>query len=125
MPRVQYHGLVGDVGGTNARFAVVDHQGHVRNPRIFPAKEYASLTDVMEMATQWFQDRLQGSEGAKARAYLRDRGLTSVTQQSFRLGYAPESRNALKEFLVSKGVGKDQIEACGLVRHGDDIAKTG
>jgi len=82
----------------------------------------ASLTDVMEMATRWFQDRLQGPEGAKARAYLRDRGLTSVTQQTFRLGFAPESRNALKEFLASKGVTKDQIEACGLVRHGDDIA---
>ncbi len=85
-------------------------------------QQRASLTDVMEMATRWFQDRLQGPEGAKARAYLRDRGLTSVTQQTFRLGYAPESRNALKEYLASKGVGKDQIEACGLVRHGDDIA---
>src|SRR5690606_37718524 len=66
-------------------------------------QQRASLTDVMEMATRWFQDRLQGPEGAKARAYLRDRGLTSVTQQTFRLGYAPESRNALKEHLASKG----------------------
>jgi glucokinase len=48
MPRVQYDGLVGDVGGTNARFAVVDGQGHVRNPRIFPAKEYASLAEVIQ-----------------------------------------------------------------------------
>jgi DNA primase len=82
----------------------------------------ASLTDVMEMATRWFQDRLQGPEGAKARAYLRERGLTSVTQQTFRIGFAPESRNGLKEFLASKGVAKDQIEACGLVRHGEGIA---
>lgn len=85
-------------------------------------QQRASLTDVMEMAARWFQDRLQGAEGAKARAYLRDRGLTSVTQQTFRLGYAPESRNALKEYLASKGITKDQIESCGLVRHGDDIA---
>ncbi len=84
-------------------------------------QQRASLTDVMEMATRWFQDRLQGPEGAKARAYLRDRGLTSVTQQTFRLGYAPESRNGLKEFLASKGIAKDQIEACGLVRFGEDI----
>ena len=33
----QYAGLVGDVGGTNARFALVDAQGHVRHPRIFAA----------------------------------------------------------------------------------------
>ncbi|RUU08511.1 DNA primase, partial [Mesorhizobium sp. M7A.T.Ca.TU.009.01.3.2] len=84
-------------------------------------KERASLTDVMEMATTFFQERLQGPEGAKARAYLRDRGLTPATQQSFRLGFAPDSRNALKEHLAAKGVPKADIEACGLVRHGDDI----
>lgn len=84
-------------------------------------KERASLTDVMEMATVFFQERLQGPEGAKARAYLRDRGLTPATQQSFRLGYAPDSRNALKEHLAAKGVPKADIEACGLVRHGDDV----
>ncbi len=37
------------------------------------------------------------------------------------MGYAPESRNALKEYLAGKGVPKEQIEACGLVRHGDGI----
>ncbi|TJU93431.1 MAG: DNA primase, partial [Mesorhizobium sp.] len=84
-------------------------------------QERASLTDVMEMATAFFQERLQGPEGAKARAYLRDRGLTPATQHSFRLGFAPDSRNALKEHLAAKGVPKADIEACGLVRHGDDI----
>lgn len=44
----QYEGLVGDVGGTNARFALVDAQGHIRNPRTFPARDYASLADVIE-----------------------------------------------------------------------------
>lgn len=43
----QYAGLVGDVGGTNARFAVVDAQGHIRNPRSFANKDYASLTDIV------------------------------------------------------------------------------
>jgi DNA primase len=84
-------------------------------------RERASLSDVMEMATQFFQDRLQGADGAKARAYLRERGLSGPTQQKFRLGYAPESRNALKEHLAAKGVDKGQIEACGLVVHGPDI----
>ena len=40
-------GLVGDVGGTNARFALVDAQGHVRHPRAFPCKDYASLADII------------------------------------------------------------------------------
>jgi DNA primase len=84
-------------------------------------RERTTLQDVMEMATLFFQDQLQSAAGAKARAYLRDRGLTGRTIETFRLGYAPESRNALKEFLASKGVPREQIEACGLVRHGPDI----
>ena len=78
-------------------------------------QERASLTDVMELATTFFQEQLQSAAGAKARAYLRDRGLSSATQQSFRLGFAPDSRNALKEFLAAKGITKAQMEACGLV----------
>ncbi|MDQ0321170.1 DNA primase [Pararhizobium capsulatum DSM 1112] len=84
-------------------------------------RQRASLQDVMEMATQFFQDQLQTANGAKARAYLRDRGLTGRTIETFRLGYASESRNALKEHLATKGIAKEQIEACGLVVHGPDI----
>ncbi|MDM9621791.1 DNA primase [Rhizobium sp. S96] len=84
-------------------------------------KERTSLLDVMELATQFFQDQLQTANGARARAYLRDRGLTGRTIETFRLGFAPDSRNALKEFLAGKGVQKEQIEACGLVVHGPEI----
>ncbi|RDJ11542.1 DNA primase [Rhizobium grahamii] len=84
-------------------------------------KERTSLLDVMELATTFFQDQLQTANGARARAYLRDRGLTGRTIETFRLGFAPDSRNALKEFLAGKGVVKEQIEACGLVVHGPDI----
>lgn len=85
-------------------------------------KKRASLTEVMELAAAFFQEQLQSAAGAAARAYLRNRGLTSATLERFRIGYAPNSRNALKSYLAGKGVGKDQIEACGLVVHGDDIA---
>lgn len=84
-------------------------------------KERGSLLDVMELATTFFQDQLQTATGARARAYLRDRGLTGRTIETFRLGFAPDSRNALKEFLAGKGVAKEQIEACGLVVHGPDV----
>ncbi|NTJ42894.1 DNA primase [Agrobacterium larrymoorei] len=80
-------------------------------------RERASLQDVMEMATLFFQDQLQTAAGARARAYLRDRGLTGRTIETFRLGFAPDSRNALKEHLASKGITKEQMEACGLVVH--------
>ncbi|MCB1384530.1 MAG: DNA primase [Nitratireductor sp.] len=82
----------------------------------------ATLYDVMELATGFFEQQLQAPAGARARAYLRDRGLSAATQKTFRIGYAPDSRNALKEFLAAKGVRPDQIEACGLVVFGEGIA---
>ncbi len=85
-------------------------------------KERTTLLDVMEMATSYFQEQLQSAAGARARAYLRDRGLTGKTIETFRLGYAHDSRNALKEHLAGKGVSKEQIEACGLVVNGEGIA---
>jgi glucokinase len=43
----QYTGLVGDVGGTNARFAVIDGEGRVRNLHIYPAASYPSLGAII------------------------------------------------------------------------------
>jgi glucokinase len=42
-----YTGLVGDVGGTNARFGLIDAEGRVRNLHIYAAGDYASLNDVI------------------------------------------------------------------------------
>jgi glucokinase len=43
----QYTGLVGDVGGTNARFALLDPEGRVRNLYVYPAANFASLGEVI------------------------------------------------------------------------------
>ncbi|THD61868.1 glucokinase [Phenylobacterium sp.] len=42
-----YTGLVGDVGGTNARFALIDAEGRVRNLHIYPSANYSSLNDII------------------------------------------------------------------------------
>ncbi|EAU42880.1 DNA primase [Fulvimarina pelagi HTCC2506] len=80
-----------------------------------------TILDALRLASEFFRERLQDNEGAKARGYLRDRGLTPATQKRFGLGFAPEGRNRLKEHLAGKGVGKAEIEAAGLVVWGDDI----
>ncbi|HEY9218996.1 MAG TPA: glucokinase, partial [Phenylobacterium sp.] len=41
-------GLVGDVGGTNARFALVDTEGHIRFPKSYPCQAYSSLAEIIE-----------------------------------------------------------------------------
>ncbi|MEO1397863.1 MAG: DNA primase [Pseudomonadota bacterium] len=94
----------------------VDPQAEARE------RKRASLYDVMTMAAEFFQQQLQTADGAKARAYLRDRGLAVGVQQAFGLGYAPQSRSALKEHLGARGVEKEKIEACGLVVFGPEIA---
>ncbi len=85
-------------------------------------KKKASLYDVMQLAVQFFRDQLQTANGAHARAYLRDRRLSPDVQNQFGLGYAPASRSALKEFLASKDIEREKIEACGLVVYGPEIA---
>ncbi len=84
-------------------------------------KARASLHDVMAMAVGYFEQQLQSAGGANARAYLRQRGVSPKAQIAFHIGYAPDSRNGLKEFLAAKGVAPAQLEACGLVVHSEDI----
>jgi glucokinase len=45
--KTNYIGLVGDVGGTHARFALVDGQGHIRHPKTYMAADYRGLTEIV------------------------------------------------------------------------------
>ena len=42
-----YTGLVGDIGGTHARLALVDEEGHIRHPVTYDERNYPSLTEVI------------------------------------------------------------------------------
>jgi DNA primase len=81
----------------------------------------ASLYDVLELATQFFEERLQARAGAAARGYLQNRGLGPELQRRFRVGYAGPERAALKEFLAGKGIDQEQMIDAGLLVTGDDI----
>jgi DNA primase len=80
-----------------------------------------TLYDVMELAAKYFADTLAARNGAKARGYLGDRGISPVTQLQFRLGYAPPDRFALKEYLGSEGVPVEDMVEAGLLIAGDDV----
>jgi DNA primase len=58
------------------------------------------LLDIHEAATQYFEAALKAPEAARAREYLAGRGVTAETIAKFRIGYAPDDfnhmRNALK-----------------------------
>jgi DNA primase len=78
------------------------------------ARLRGKLLDLHENATQWFEEQLRGPEGAVAREYLAGRGLTQEGIKAFRIGYAPDSFNALRDRLSSV-VDQETLRASGLV----------
>jgi DNA primase len=75
--------------------------------------------DVIQLNTwamQWWEQQLESSAEARiARDYLVARELSPETQKAFRLGYSPDSWDALSIYLRQKGATQAQIERSGLV----------
>jgi DNA primase len=63
------------------------------------ARLRGKLLELHETATAWFEEQLRSPEGAIAREYLAGRGLTPENIMAFRIGYAPDSFNALRDRL--------------------------
>ena len=61
------------------------------------ARLRARLLELHETATAWFEEQLRSPEGAVAREYLAGRGLDAEGIKKFRIGYAPDSFNALRD----------------------------
>ena len=71
------------------------------------------LLELHEAATAWFEEQLTGPEGTVAREYLAGRGLTPEGIKTFRIGYAPDSFNALRDRL-SGMADNETLRASGL-----------
>ncbi|MEZ5656186.1 MAG: DNA primase [Sphingobium sp.] len=63
------------------------------------AEQARGLHDAMQAAQNWFEEQLGGIDGAEARAYLEQRGISDATRRAFGFGYAPDSRGMLKTAL--------------------------
>ncbi|MBH0236346.1 DNA primase [Methylobrevis albus] len=78
------------------------------------------LTEIVEIAARFFEQRLQAPEGRAARDYIERRALRPETVAAFRIGFAPAERDALKRHLKEQAVEeKDAVEA-GLLIVPDD-----
>ena len=79
------------------------------------------LYDIYQLATQFFETQLENSKrGKKAKKYLLSRGISEDSIKDWRLGYSPDSWQALSEFLISKGFKRDEIVEAGLAIKKDD-----
>ncbi len=66
-------------------------------------------------AARFYYRKLGEREGAEGLAYLRGRGLADSTIRHFGLGFAPESRFSLGDYLLSKGFTEAELIAANLV----------
>jgi DNA primase len=84
----------------------------------FEARRHESeeVIELNKWALEWWEQQLESSGEARiARDYLLRREITEETRKTFRLGYAPDSWDALSIYLRQKGASQDQIDRSGLV----------
>jgi DNA primase len=93
----------------------------------FEAKRQLSeeVIELNKWALEWWEQQLEASSEARiARDYLIRREITDETRKTFRLGYAPDSWEALSIYLRQKGATQEQIDRSGLVVKKDDGGRT-
>ncbi len=83
-------------------------------------RESDQVIELNQWALQWWEDQLQSRAATSVRKYLKDRGITEETTKTFRLGFAPDSWEALSTHLRQKGASQDQLERSGLVVKKDE-----
>jgi DNA primase len=83
------------------------------------AQRQTTLRGALEAATELFEEQLHGPGGRDALAYLEKRGLDSDTILRFRLGFAPDRRDALKNAL-GKDFPEPLLIESGLLRAGEE-----
>lgn len=75
------------------------------------------LFQANELAARFYQKQFTTNKSA-ADYVLKTRGFTRQITLDFRLGYAPDTGDALNIFLTKKGFNKQELEKAGLVTRG-------
>src|SRR5437867_10213058 len=72
------------------------------------------LLRVTELAGRFYADTLWKPAGARARAYLEQRGIDTGIARHFGLGYAPEGWESLLTFMKAERVAEEALVGAGL-----------
>jgi len=74
------------------------------------------ILEVNHLASEFYHYLLtKHAHGEKARIYLKNRGVTEKTINTFMLGYSPNSWDGLTKFLKKKGYDEKLLETAGLL----------
>jgi DNA primase len=79
------------------------------------------LQALMDAAASFFVQQFRSSVGREARNYLEGRQIGEQAIDAFRLGYAPNSRTALRDHLLAKGFTGREMADAGTLISGPDI----
>jgi DNA primase len=83
------------------------------------AQRQKTLLEAMAAAADFYEKQLWAPGGTRAREYLARRGLDDETIRRFRLGWAPDDRQALRRALSGE-YPEPLLKEAGLVRVPDD-----
>lgn len=78
------------------------------------SKQKDRLYEVLELAAKFYQAQLKGSKTA-LEYLLKKRAFTKDTVITFKLGYSPNTGNALINFLKTKKFTQEEAQAAGLI----------
>src|SRR5262249_27406624 len=79
-----------------------------------------ALLKVHELAAAYFRGQLGSPSGGRARQQIERRALTAATIEQLGIGYAPNSRDALKTHLLKQGIPEPLLLQSGLVVRRDN-----
>lgn len=79
-------------------------------------KRRLRMLEANREAARFFHNTLKTQDGAIGYRYFKDRGLTDDIIRKFGLGFAPDSFNALTNYLINKGYTKDELVLANLAR---------
>lgn len=83
--------------------------------------ERERIATLCQTAARWYHENLMKTqEGAYALTYCKQRGLRESTLQTFGIGYAPRSWDALLKYTTSMHFTHDELVQAGLARRRDD-----
>ncbi len=85
-------------------------------------KKEDPLFKLIEAAAKFFTRNLASSDGAEARAYVEERGITPETAAKFQLGLSPNDGSAMRRHLLSLGYAEGQLSLAGLVSQPEEGA---
>jgi DNA primase len=82
--------------------------------------EREALLKAHDAAAAWFREQLASPAGARVRAQIAARGIAEATAAALGLGFAPRSRDGLKQGLLAQGFSPALLLRAGLLVQRDD-----